>query len=296
MPSSSQTEVDRLVIGCGYLGLKVAKFWLKQNLSVAVTTRSQKKANHFSELGLQSIICDILEPATLKQLPASQIVLHAVAVDRTSGQSMRAVYLEGLQNALTICQSQCDRYFYVSTTGVYGQVAGEIITEQSRCEPTRENGQICFAAENQVRESGIDSLIFRLAGIYGPGRLIARMNQAKQALPVPGNPDAWLNLIHVADCVAAITAAGERDLRNETILVSDDRPVQRREYYSLLAELLKASPPQFNDQLDDPKGNRGDGKRCDNSKLHSLLLEQLHFPTIKQGLPDAINNVDSNSE
>lgn len=286
--SIKKTSVDRLIVGCGYLGLRVATHWLKQGLNVAVTTRSKEKATHFHKLGLKPIVCDVLEQSTLKQLPESEIILHAVAVDRASGQSMRSVYLEGLQNLLATFEKRCDRYFYISSTSVYGQVAGEEVTEQSLCEPTRKNGQICIEAENLVQASKIDSLIFRLAGIYGPDRLIARRNQAKQALPVPGNPDAWLNLIHVDDCVAAIAAASERNLRNETILVCDDRPVRRREYYSLLAELMHAPRPQFDNELKDPKGERGMGKRCNSTRLHELLLDNLQYPTIAQGLPDAL--------
>ncbi|MBL4884330.1 MAG: SDR family oxidoreductase [Planctomycetaceae bacterium] len=289
MSSQIQTKVDRLIVGCGYLGLRVARRWLEQGLNVVVTTRSQDKAARFQKLGLQPIVCDVLDVASLRQLPESEIVLHAVAVDRASGQSMRSVYLEGLQNLLTIFEGRCHRYFYVSSTGVYGQVAGEEVTEQSVCKPTRENGQICLEAENLVRAAKIDSLIFRLAGIYGPDRLIARINQRKEALPVPGNPDAWLNLVHVADCVAAIVAGSEADLRNETFLVSDDQPIRRREYYSLLAELLQAPPPVFSSELKDPKGERGAGKRCNNSKLHKTLLQGLQYPTIIQGLPDAIS-------
>ncbi len=288
-----QNSVDRLVVGCGYLGLRVAKKWFEQGLSVAVTTRSAEKGRLFEKLGLQPIICDILDRDSLNYLPKSKIVLHSVAVDRHSGESMRSVYIDGTNNLLSAIQQRCERCFYISSTSLYGQSAGEIITEQSACKPLRENGQICLETESLVRASDIDSLILRLAGIYGPGRLIARMNQAKQALPIPGNPDAWLNLVHVDDCVAAIVAASETDLRNETILVSDDLPVRRREYYSRLAKRLQAPPPIFNANQKDPKGERGEGKRCNNSKLHQLLLKNLQYPSIIEGLPNAIDCGDS---
>ena len=288
MPVVAHTFVDRLVVGCGYLGLRVALKWLEQGLSVAVTTRSNAKKDQFRRLGLQPVLCDIMKQASLRDLPEAETVLHSIAVDRASGQSMRSVYLDGTKNLLTAIIGRSDRLFHISSTSVYGQSAGEEITEQSECKPLRENGQICLGAENVVRESGIDSIVFRLAGIYGPGRLLARMNQAKQALPIPGNPNAWLNLVHVDDCVAAIITAGEIELRNETILVSDDLPVRRREYYSQLASLMQAPPPRFDATEKDPKGERGDGKRCNNSKLHQLLLKDLQYPDILQGLPDAI--------
>ncbi len=288
MSDTSSHSVDRLILGCGYLGLRVAQKWVEQGLSVAATTRSIQKSEQLKKMGLQPILCDLMKRESLAHLPESKILLHAVAVDRHSRESMRALYIDGTRNLLDAVDQRCERIFYISSTSVYGHSAGETITEESECEPVRENGQICLEAEKIVRESGTDSVVFRLAGIYGPGRLIARIDQAKRSLPVPGNPDAWLNLVHVEDCVAAIDAAGKTDLKNETILVSDDLPVRRREYYQLLAKLLQTAPPVFDATRKDPKGERGDGKRCDNSKLHQLLLSNLRYPSIKEGLPEAI--------
>ena len=286
--SNGTNFVDRLIVGCGYLGRRVALKWLEQGLSVAVTTRSAKKAREFEKLGLHPIVCDVLHRYSLEHLPESNVVLHSVAVDRQSGQSMHSLYVDGTANLLDVIQQRANRIFYISSTSVYGQSAGEIVNEKSPCNPTRENAQICLEAEGHIRASGINSIIFRLSGIYGPNRLLARMNQIRQALPIPGNPDAWLNLIHIEDAVSAIIAAGDSNLSDEIILVSDDRPIRRREYYSLLADLLQAPPPRFNATQKDPKGERGEGKRCDNSKLHQLLLDTLGYPDITVGLPHAI--------
>ena len=290
--SEGTSFVDRLIVGCGYLGKRVAIKWREQGLSVAATTRSAEKAKELENLGLHPIICDVLNRHSLERLPESKVVLQSVAVDRQSGQSLRSVYVDGTINLLDVIQQRANRIFYISSTSVYGQSAGEIVNEKSPCNPTRENAQICLEAEQLIEASGVDSIIFRLSGIYGPNRLLARMNQIKQALPVPGNPDAWLNLIHIEDAVSAIIAAGDSHLSNEIILVSDDCPVRRREYYFSLAKLLQAPPPQFDATRKDPKGERGHGKRCDNTKLHQLLLDTLQYPSIVEGLPDAVQTAE----
>ncbi|MCA8983367.1 MAG: SDR family oxidoreductase [Planctomycetaceae bacterium] len=279
---------DRLVVGCGYLGERVATLWSEQGLRVAVTTRSAERAERLRAAGFTPFVCDVLDPASLARLPAADVLLHAVGFDRSTGQSQREVAVTGLKNLLAATSGRIEKWIPISSTSVYGQREGELVDEDSPTLPTRENGQIVLDAEQVVRESSVNWVILRLAGIYGPQRLLARIRDRREAIPVAGNPDAWLNLIHVRDCVAAVDQAAKRPLGHEIILVADDRPITRREYYETLAKLLQAPAPEFLPDQPDAKGDRGRNKRCHNAKLHRLLLPELLFPTIGQGLPDAI--------
>jgi len=284
--SEFKTEVDRLIVGCGYLGSRVAAAWQQQGLSVAATTRSPAKASEFVAKGILPIVCDVLDPETLSRLPTAKVVLHAVGFDRTSQQSMREVYVEGLRNLLAAIPDQ-SRLIHISSSSVYGQTEGETVDETSPCEPTRENGQICLEAE-QLLADRANSVILRLAGIYGPERMLARAEQLEQKTPFAGNPDAWLNLIDVDDAVQAVVGAAAQDLPNTLYLVSDNEPITRRAYYTRLAELLNVPGPVFDASADDPKGDRGLNKRCSNQRLRAELLPELQYPTIEQGLPHAL--------
>jgi nucleoside-diphosphate-sugar epimerase len=234
-----------------------------------------------------------MEPVTLQNLPEIETVLYAVGFDRTSGLSQREVYVTGLRNALEALAHRVRHWIYISSTSVYGQQNGEWIDETSPTEPTRENGQVCREAELLIEEyfpatdENRRSNILRLAGIYGPGRLLRRLTDLKAGLPITGDPEGWLNLIHVDDAAETVLACEERGERGAVYLISDDQPVRRRDYYALLAELAGVPLPAFERDVS-PRHAEGLGKRCSNRKIHRDLGLELRYPSIRQGLPHAL--------
>ncbi|MBX3439322.1 MAG: NAD-dependent epimerase/dehydratase family protein, partial [Planctomycetaceae bacterium] len=259
------------------------------------------------------------------QIPDIDTVLYAVGFDRTSGRTHREVSCNGLANVLAEIASRACRIIFISSSSVYGQTSGEWVDEDSPCEPVRENGRICLDAERLVGESGtagLDARILRLSGIYGPGRLLQRVESLRQRIPIGGNPDAWLNLIHVDDAVHAVLACDERGRAGRSYLVSDDRPLPRREYYSLLAKLVDAPPPLFSDAAanahnsrvrpllpeagpsqeaqpsqDSPSSRRTPrdendfNKRCRNTRIKLELDVSLRYPSVHEGLPASLANL-----
>lgn len=274
---------DKLIIGCGDLGRRVARAWRERGEAVAALTRSHDNAAMLEAEGIEPVVGDVTRPESLADLPAAGTVLYAVGFDRNAGPSMRDVYVDGLRNVLTALSDTFDRFVYISSTSVYGQHAGEIVDEDSPTEPTRENGQICLEAEQLVRQLP-NANILRLAGIYGPGRMLRRMESIRNREPVGGNPEAWLNLIHVEDAVQAVLACEDRGEPGRTYLVADDRPVTRREYYTALANALDADAPEFQGDA----ATTGLNKRCNNRRLGEDLSVTLRFPTIDEGLPNAV--------
>lgn len=276
------------MIGCGYLGKRVAIEWLEAGLRVAVTTRSPERAIEFERAGFAPIVCDVTNSASLGQLPTAEVTLWAVGFDRTGSHSLRDVYVRGLEQALNQPELQETHLIHISSTSVYGQTEGSIVDEDSVCEPERENGQICLDAERVVMGRTGRSTILRLAGIYGPQRLLARAQQLQNQEPLAGNPLAWLNLIHVTDAVRAVRAVERSSDCAPLYLVSDDEPVTREDYYRELANVLQAPEPLFAPDLPDRKGDRGLNKRCLNQRLKTELLPVLQFPSMKTGLRDAV--------
>lgn len=288
--------MDKLVIGCGYLGLRVAKRWLADGHRVWAVTRSASRALEFSQQGIRPIVADICDPASLHQLPAVQTLLFAVGYDRSSGKSQQEVYVDGLRNVLQQVVPQTDHFLYISSSSVYGQSDGEWVDEDSECRPVQAGGKCCLAAESLVRESfpseSRRSNALRLSGIYGPGRLLARVESLRNGEPISGQPDAWLNLIHVDDAAAAVLACETRGIPGQTYLVSDDQPVQRGEYYGLLATLCGAQAPRFDTEVTAARGSGGLNKRCRNWRLRRELKVDLAYPTISAGLPVSLESVD----
>ncbi|MDA0284570.1 MAG: SDR family oxidoreductase [Planctomycetota bacterium] len=285
----------QLIVGCGYLGRRAAALWKAEGDDVFVLTRSEQNATEFRDLGLTPILGDVTEPATLDSLPECDTVLHAVGYDRSAAASKREVYVDGLAHILDRMTGRCGRFIHISSTSVYGQQAGEWVDEDSLCDPATESGEICLAAERLVLDpveaeaSRTWRTVLRLSGIYGPQRLLSRVEALQQGLPLPGPAEAWLNLIHVDDAARAVIACAAVEQPDTVYLVSDDRPVQRGDYYRLLAQLVNAPEPRF-DQDAVARHTRGINKRCRNRRLRDELSMTLQFPDIDSGLAHAVNS------
>ena len=278
----------RLIIGCGYLGRRVAARWQAAGDEVFALTRSNDRARELEDFGCRPILADVTDVASLASLPNVDTVLHAVGYDRNAAPSKREVYVTGLTNVLDAVGDRSRQLIHISSTSVYAQQDGEIVDETSECASIDESGCICRDAEQLVREFATAHqrpacCILRLSGIYGPGRLLSRVEAIQAGALMPGPRDSWLNLIHVDDAAATVLACAERGQPGETYLVSDDRPVLRHEYYERLAELLSAPKPTF-DESAVARHTRGRGKQCANQKLRDVLQVELQYPTIDAGL------------
>jgi nucleoside-diphosphate-sugar epimerase len=275
---------DGLVIGCGYLGHRVAQSWLVEGRTVAALTRG--RADMLAAEGIAPIRGDVLDPASLVQLPRAKIVLYAVGMDRSAGRSMREVYVEGLRNVLNTLavHSPQAKFIYVSSTGVYGQTDGAEVSEESVTEPIEESGRVVLEAERTLRELRPSAIILRFAGIYGPQRLL-RKQPLLNGEPFVGDAGKWLNLIHVADGVRAVRAAADCGAPGRTYLIADGTPVTRRYYYTRLAELLGAPPARF-EEVSPPKVEPN--RRISNRRVAEELGFVPKYPTYREGLAASV--------
>lgn len=279
-PPADRYSRPALVVGCGYLGRRVAARWVAAGRRVAALTR--RNAAALAAVGIEPVTGDVLDPASLRNLPAASTVLYAVGMDRAAGRSMREVYVRGLANVLAALPG-FERFVYVSSTGVYGQTDGEWVDEASPTEPTEESGRVVLDAERTLRAAAPGAVILRFAGIYGPGRLL-RQQPLLNGDPLVGDADKWLNLIHVDDGVSAVLAA-ERAEPGGTFCVADDGPVSRRAFYTHLAELLGAPPARFEPPANPhPEPNR----RVSNRRAREVLGWAPAFPTYREGLAAAV--------
>lgn len=283
----------RLILGCGYLGRRAARAWLSHGDEVFALTRSEEHAKELSVSDILPVLGDVTRADSLASLPAVDTILCAVGFDRNAGPTKREVYVDGLRNSLRAVDGHCRRLIHISSTSVYGQQDGEEIDEFSPAESSHESGVICREAEQLVTDfsatNTTQTTILRLSGIYGPARLLARVEAIRGGLKLPGPADAWLNMIHVDDAVSAVLKAASAPEVAPLYLVSDDRPVRRRDYYESLARLVGSPAPQF-DPVAVARHTRGLGKRCRNQFLKEQLGVALRFPTIASGLPNALED------
>lgn len=274
-----------LIFGCGYLGLPVARQWQALGGEIHVVTRSAARGEIFRNLGLTPIIADVMRPESLRNLPRAESILYAVGHDRSAGIEQRDLYVRGLSNVLETIAQRADRFLYVSSTGVYGDSSEPWVSEESPCAPNTPGGIACWEAEQVLRGHPVfqRSIVLRLSGIYGPGR-IPRLTELQFGAPISAAEGGYLNLIHVDDAVQAVNAALTRGILGETYLISDGNPVSRREYLAELARLAKAPPPNF---VAPPPGTstRGSANRkISNQKMLAQLGVKLRMPSYREGL------------
>lgn len=286
--------MQALIVGCGYLGRRVAARWKAAGHEVSVLTRSPERAEAFRAEGYRPVVGDVIDPESLT-LPNVDVLLYAVGFDRTAAADKRTVYVDGVSHVLS-GRFGVRRVIYISSSSVYGASDGRWVDEEAEESPVTESGRICLDAEavvvREAERQGFEHCILRLTGIYGPGRLLARASQLQAGDPLAGEPDAWLNLVHVDDAARAVEVISESELGRSLYLLSDDRPVRRREYYSRLAELVGAPEPTFSPETAARHG-RGLNKRCSNRRVVSDLALTLTYPDFEAGLPASLEASES---
>jgi len=277
----------KLIFGCGYLGLRVARLWRLSDERVLAVTRTAERAAQLAAEGLDPLIADIAADAELQLPQEVRTVLFAVGYDRAASRSIHEVYAGGLANVIRQLPEPVEKVIYISSTGVYGQVTEGEVDEDSPCHPTREGGKACLAAEQLLQGSrfGPRSIVLRLAGIYGKGR-IPRSGDLVAGKPIDAPAAGWLNLIHVEDAARIVLLAEECAAVSRTFVVSDGQPVQRGDYYAELARLLGAPPPRF--VTPDPNSpaalRAASDKRALPRRMFSELRPVLAYPSYREGL------------
>lgn len=276
---------QRLIIGCGYLGQRVARRWLASGDTVYATTRSQARADQFETSGLHPLLGDVTAatdaPDGLPELPAVDTVLWAVGFDRTAAASYEDVHVTGLQRLLDRLPAQ-PRFIFISSTGVWGDGSGDFVNEATPPTPAREAGRVLVSAEVrlQTHRHG-PGVTLRLAGLYGPDRL-PRLADLQAGRSLPTDPDSWLNLIHIDDAAAVVCGVAELPAPRPLYVVSDGSPIRRRVWYEGLARITNSLPPVWDSAA---SRSRGGDKRVDSGLIWADLG---HGPD----QPDALRAVE----
>lgn len=260
-------------------------------------TRSKNRADEFYKSGIVPLVADVTKPASLisfADLLNVDTVLFAVGFDRSVGQPIHEVYVTGLQSVLAALPDSIERFIYVSSTGVYGQTDGSWIDEESACEPTRDGGKACLAAEEVLMASRFSqrAIILRLAGIYGPDRVPRKADLVNnKSFPTEGN----LNLIHVDDAAATVIAAEQTAPLPSLYVVSDGTPVLRADYYAELRKLLgiadatnasgsEATSGSAAIETSSRKERARADKRIRSDRFRDELRISLAYPNYREGL------------
>jgi nucleoside-diphosphate-sugar epimerase len=286
VPSRPRSEATRLVVGCGYLGTRVARRWLAAGDRVFGITRSPARAAELAAIGITPIVYDVTAASgssqvhTLDALPPFDTVFWAVGFDRTSGATHRDVHVDGLARLLDALKGS-PRVILSSSTGVWGDEGGGIVTEDTPTNPSREAGHVLVEAESLLRSHAKGpGVALRFAGLYGPDRL-PRLDDLKAGRPIAADPESWLNLIHIDDAAAVVCAVAAAVTPRPLYVVSDGHPVLRRDWYGHLAAITGSPSPHWEPSL--PRA-RGADKQVDPALLFRDLPIPLAHPDPLRGI------------
>ncbi|MBL8809675.1 MAG: SDR family oxidoreductase [Planctomycetaceae bacterium] len=294
----SEHNMNILIAGCGYVGMRAAQFWKQAGHSVFAITRSSSKAEQLASAGIEPVTLDLGQQDEWPQLPAVHILLWSVGFDRASGQSREVIWIDGFRRLLqTLPLQEGGRVLMTSSTGVYGDAQGDVVTEETPATPASESGIVCLKSEDVLREyssaSGASASILRLAGIYGPGRLLRRLDELKNQVPISSPPEDWLNLVHVDDIVRTLDVVARMQNPPPLMNVAAAQTATRREYYSTLAELTQSPPPIFGESSETaPGGRRANGNRRVTSVIRSSLGLTFQHESVRSGLAQALSQAD----
>ncbi len=253
------------IAGCGFLGLAAARLFHAAGWEVIAATHSPESAEKLRGEPFRVLAVDIADRPALGRLAALRgvdVAVHCASSGRGGVEAYRRVYLEGVR-ALHFMLGP-GRMVFTSSTSVYAQNDGSVVTEESPAEPLRETGQVLRAAEDFVLARG--GAVARLAGIYGPDRsVLLRKFFAGEAV-IEGEGARVVNQIHRDDAAAALLVlASQSGIFN----VADDTPLTQREVYAWLAErFAQPMPPEGPVDLQRKRGVTS--KRVSNARLRAL--------------------------
>ncbi len=279
---------------CDHLGYALNKLggW-----KLAGTTRDNDKRRQMKEHGIRSFLFDFDQPLEdpLLFLRDTTHLLISTPPDDEGDPAFRL-------HADDILQLKSLQWVgYLSSTAVYGDRDGAWVDENSERRPSSKRGSRRLKAEEQwlslFREHGLPVHIFRLAGIYGPGRSALDSVRAGVARRI-NKPGHAFSRIHVEDIVQVLLASMNKPNQGQAYNLADDRAAPSYEVIEEACNLLGLTPPPLipYDEADLAPITRSfyaDNKRIKNERIKAELDVALHYPTFKEGLKGCLDMEDS---
>lgn len=278
--------------GYGYSAEALGRDLIERGWRVYGTTRTQEKRARLLEAGVEALL-DADEAGVAAALKDASRVLVS-AGPSAAGDPTLARHGAALRAAA----AGLDWVGYLSTTAVYGDRGGAWVDEEAEPRPATERGAWRVAAEEAwrdfARETGASTHLFRLAGIYGPGRGPFEKLRAGSARRIV-KPGQVFSRIHVDDIASVLEASmaapwrGAGDARAYN--VCDDAPAPPQDVIAHAALLLEIAPPpeqSFEEALPgmSPMAASfyGESKRVSNQRIKEELGVELAYPTYREGL------------
>lgn len=269
--------------GYGFSAQAAARLWLGQGGRVIGTTRDPAKLKAMRADNIDALLFDSVTEAHLAEAGA---ILSSAAPADDGTDPVLARY------GRLLAQSPARWVGYLSTTGVYGEAEGGWVDETAPLSPTTDRGRRRVQAEAGwlalYRDHGVPVHLFRLSGIYGPGRsaLTTVLSGRAQRIDKPGQV---FNRIHVEDIAATLWASWTKPNPGSAYNLADDEPAPPQEVIAFACTLAGVPLPPlvpFDQAILSPMARSfyAENKRLSNLKIKAELGVNLSYPTYREGL------------
>jgi nucleoside-diphosphate-sugar epimerase len=270
-----------LVVGCGFVGLPLARNLASGGWATHAITASETSAAKLRNEPFAAYAVDISNKASFGRLAGHRfdVVIHCASSGRGGASSYAAVFLDGVQNLMATLNY--GRLIFTSSTSVYAQTDGSTVDETSLAVPTRETGQILRKTEDLVLAA--NGVVARLAGLYGPGRCAPLQKLLEGRATIEEDGARRMNMLHQVDAAGALGFLARKELSGVYNVV-DNEPTEEIDWYQYVCHRLNKPLPPFGPR--DLNRKRGwTNKRVSNRKLRSLGWDPV-FPTFKEGIEE----------
>ena len=275
-----------LIFGFGFSGAALARRLQPLGWDVAATFRAEADAERLVTAGIEPV--SLSEPAILAAHASSAQAILVTAPPGPEGCPALPV----LTPALARAGAFPGWVGYLSTTGVYGDRRGGWVTEKSRLAAQSVEGARRVGAERDWLQvgagMGLSIAVFRLPGIYGPGRSPFDRLRAGTAKRIVAAGQLF-SRIHVDDLAAGLAASIDRPRPGGIYNLCDDEPAHNSEVIAYAAGLLGVEPPPeipLDLEALAPAARRfyAESKRVSNALAKAELGWRPAFPTYREGL------------
>lgn len=266
------------ILGCGWLGLPLAKHLMEAGYRIKGSTTTQSKLKTLKEEGIDPYLI-LLKPELQDNFSDVFLDADILIINIPPGTHRHpdgSFHIQQISSLIQhINKSLITSVIFISSTSVYPEL-NRVVTERDTAGLPRDQSHPLLIAEDLLKseKNHFDTTIVRFGGLYGYDRHPARFLAGKTNLT---NGSAPVNMIHRDDCINIISLIIEKDIHNQIFNACSDEHPTRREYYTNMADRLNLPAPSFLEE------STVSFKIVSNEKLKQTLGYQFLYPSPFEG-------------
>ncbi len=218
------------IIGCGYVGTALSRYWDRRGYSVTATTTRQERVKELEKLASQVVVMKGQDSQAMQLLVEDRdtVILSIAPISdrQVDAEVYREIYIPTAKNLVAALKDKpsVKQVIYLSSCSVYGNKQGNWVDETSPVDTSNEYNQVLYETEQLLLNSGSENAkvsVLRLGGIYGAKRELTKRLAKFAGKTIPGSSKSFTSWVHLDDVIAAVDFLAQRRLAGIYNLVND---------------------------------------------------------------------------